>query len=134
MDIGFTGTRKGMTTAQKQSVSDYIKSLSLDAAHMGDCIGADADFYEIIRQHGDIRTVGHIPDNDSLRTRLVYDEEMPPQPYLKRNQDIVDDSDILIATPDSYTEVSRSGTWATIRYAKKRGIPVVIVNPDGSVV
>lgn len=40
--------------------------------------------------------------------------------YLNRNKDIIDQSDFLIACPqDKEQEVLRSGTWSTIRNAKK---------------
>lgn len=52
--------------------------------------------------------------------------------YIQRNHDIVDDSDMLIAFPSTMNEILRSGTWATIRYAKKRGKMVLIIFPDGS--
>ena len=45
---------------------------------------------------------------------------MPPKPYLKRNEDIVNKCDVLIACPiDKNKEILRSGTWATIRKARK---------------
>jgi hypothetical protein len=53
--------------------------------------------------------------------------------YLDRNHDIVDSSDLLIAVSESTVEVLRSGTWATIRYAKKLRKPIKIIYPDGKV-
>ena len=38
-------------------------------------------------------------------------------------------SDFLIGMPKSEFEELRSGTWATIRYAKKIGIKVMIIFP-----
>ena len=52
-----------------------------------------------------------------------------PKPYLERNQDIADETGILLACPSGFKEVLRSGTWATIR----RGKIVAIIFPDGSV-
>ncbi len=46
---------------------------------------------------------------------------------LDRNRDIVAAVSILIAAPETDIEEQRSGTWATVRYARKKGIPVVIV-------
>lgn len=51
--------------------------------------------------------------------------------YLGRNQQIVNDSDVLVATPKTEIEESRSGTWATIRWAIKKSKPVILVLPDG---
>lgn len=58
------------------------------------------------------------------------DSILPVKAYLDRIKDIVDMSDILIATPESVKEVLRSGTWSTVRYAKRAGKEVIICNPD----
>jgi hypothetical protein len=50
-----------------------------------------------------------------------------------RNHDIVDETELLIACPGELAEAVRSGTWATVRYARKLGRPIVIFWPDGSV-
>ena len=57
---------------------------------------------------------------------IVYDKK----PYLERNKKIVNCCDILIAAPKQINEVLRSGTWSTIRYAKKIGIEVFIILPN----
>ena len=51
--------------------------------------------------------------------------------YLERNRDIVDACDILIACPRTLKEELRSGTWATVRYARKVGKPVAILWNNG---
>jgi hypothetical protein len=58
----------------------------------------------------------------------------PTRPYLARNKDIVDACTILIATPAQNSEIQRSGTWATVRYAKSKydRSRIVIVRPDGT--
>ena len=53
------------------------------------------------------------------------------KPPLDRNRDIVDACDVLIATPKDFVEELRSGTWATVRYARKQRKPLVIVWPNG---
>ena len=35
-------------------------------------------------------------------------------------------------TPQGNEEVMRSGTWATVRRARKQDKPIFIINPDGS--
>ena len=54
---------------------------------------------------------------------------MTPRDYLDRNKDIVNNCDLLIAAPKENTEVLRSGTWSTVRYAKQLGVTVVIIEP-----
>lgn len=142
--IGFTGTRAGMTSQQSHKVTWLIKVISDDedlvVAHHGDCKGADSEFdgrirHRAIKRHQEglvTRIIGHIPDNDKERCFINFDEERDPKPYLDRNHDIVDESDVMIATPKEYSEIWRgSGTWATIRYAKKQGKKLYIVYPDG---
>lgn len=53
---------------------------------------------------------------------------MVEKPYLKRNIDIVDNTDILIGCP-SGEEIVRSGTWHTIRYAKKQNKKIMMIRP-----
>ena len=46
-------------------------------------------------------------------------------PYLERNKNIVNAVDFIIAAPDGPEKV-RSGTWSTVRYAKKVGTKGVV--------
>ena len=134
MKIGFTGTQKGMTDEQKLTVMKLLKNRPAGSElelHSGDCIGADKDFVDILDWSLFTTKIGHIPDNDSKRAFCKYNTERTPKPYLVRNHDIVDESDILIATPGEFKEQLRSGTWATIRYAQKKGKKIVIVWPNG---
>jgi hypothetical protein len=39
---------------------------------------------------------------------------------------------MLIALSITFREVVRSGTWSTIRYARKRSKPITVILPDGS--
>ena len=58
----------------------------------------------------------------------------PAKPPLDRNHDIVERCDLLIATPHTVEEQLRSGTWATIRYARKVHRPHYIIRPCGQLV
>jgi uncharacterized phage-like protein YoqJ len=53
--------------------------------------------------------------------------------YKKRNYYIVDHADIMVAVYDNDHNI-RSGTGQTVRYAVKQQIPVILINPDTSVV
>lgn len=46
--LGFTGTRRGMTDAQKTRVAQ--ESAPFAEVHHGDCVGADADRPEAARR------------------------------------------------------------------------------------
>jgi hypothetical protein len=44
--------------------------------------------------------------------------------YMKRNDRLVDGASMLLAFPETPEEQRRSGTWATIRRARKAGVEV----------
>jgi hypothetical protein len=54
-----------------------------------------------------------------------------PKSFFARNRDIVDETDMLIATPATKKETG--GTWYTINYSRKQKKQRVIVYPDGSI-
>lgn len=53
--------------------------------------------------------------------------ELPAAEYLERNKNIVDSVELLIVAPKSPHEELRSGTWSTYRYAKRIGVPTLIL-------
>lgn len=134
--LGFTGTRDGMTPAQKQSAHFAVSVIlgDLDLVRHGDCLGADVDF-DVIARCLAVPVLVHPPTDSKLRAFCGKEREnLEPKPYLERNRDIVDLSDLLLATPkeDAEPPVRRGGgTWATVRYARRRGTPVLIIWPDG---
>ena len=133
--VGFSGTRKGMTSAQQ----DFMRHRMMVGAEQakiigcvhGGCIGSDVDFH-FIALAARLRiecypsnvadTQGYCP-----RADVTYEASDP----VERDHIIVDQSNILMATPRGYKEELRSGTWLTIRYAMKQGKPVWVVWPDG---
>lgn len=144
IEVGFTGTQLGMTEAQKKTVR-YLLELVKEGhgeeivAHHGDCIGSDAEFDSIARELG-FYVVIHPPSNSSKRAYCGAPDETEEgtawrdaKPYLERNHDIVDETSRLIATPKSAVMEIRSGTWATVRYARSVGKKVFIVEPDGKI-
>lgn len=134
MNTGFTGTSQGMSDDQKAAVKNYLIDNFGGSFHHGDCVGADAEASEIAAELG-LWIVVHPPENESKRAfcqkvRVI----LPPKPYLERNRDIVNSCDRLIATPLEGGEILRSGTWATVRYARKVGKPVTIIYRDGTII
>lgn len=132
LKVGFTGTQNGMTGRQKEQLKNYIKYLSQYHpalhAHHGDCIGADAEFHDIMEKYADMIVI-HPPDNLIKRAFKKGTANCVALPYLKRNRQIVDMCDVLLAAPKGFTEVVRSGTWATVRYARKKNKTVKIFYP-----
>lgn len=131
MNVGFTGTQRGMTPAQYDTVWGLLCYRAPGDFHHGDCIGADAQAAHLAK-HAGMRIICHPPDNDSKRAFVSADVTWPAAPYLDRNKAIVNRSEELIATPGEVEEQLRSGTWSTVRYARKQGKRVLLVLPDGS--
>lgn len=133
MIVGFSGTRKGMTDAQKFAIASLLEKLASKpplVAHHGDCIGADTDFHWLAKEAGYF-IIGH-PCDLSTRSHCPVDECQKVKRPLVRDRDIVDESEIMLTCPLGFKEEIRSGTWTTIRYAKKVQRPLVIVYPDGT--
>lgn len=122
-----------MTRAQMKKLAELFDGYRpIDTIlHHGDCIGADAEAHEIaFERHFGI--VIHPPENHSKRAWKPIGEIRPRKPYLARNRDIVLETDFLVACPFEMKEQLRSGTWSTVRYAKKLAKPVIIIYLDGS--
>lgn len=132
MEVGFTGTQRGMTNAQKATLRSLLNAGS-GTLHHGDCIGADAEAHDIATGMG-YETEGHPPSNPKKRAYKTTTRTNVPLPYLERNQNIVDETVQLIAAPGEFEEQKRSGTWSTIRYARQTKAPFLIIFPDGTIV
>ncbi len=129
MKIGFTGTQKGMSQRQISSLTRLILSLKMIEFHHGDCIGADSEAHDIVRNmNRDVEIVVHPSSNPSKRAFKKGDIIRYDLPYLESNMQIVQETRLLIAAPSSLQEEFRSGTWATIRYARETGQPVLILD------
>jgi len=134
MEISFTGTRYGMSEFQRNSLENFLLSLSrnnsITSFSHGCCLGADIQFHEIIRKlFGKYVTIKVFPSTASTAAAIPEDsdyvhERLAP---MKRNKLIVDaGKDLLLATPLHNQETIRSGTWSAIRYARKIGVNCMI--------
>ena len=135
--IGFSGTRKGMTAEQLVAVAVMVGGLQPRAVYHGCCLGADEDFADIVNEQSpSTLQFGHpstLRGLVSVRACRLCNSVVAPRPPLERNRDIVDATRMLLATPAGMVEEIRSGTWATIRYARRLSRPIMIVWPDGTV-
>jgi hypothetical protein len=132
MRVGFTGTQRGMTNAQLATFRSLVRGWRGEFHH-GDCVGADEQAHAFAAEVG-LKTVCHPPINESKRAFTRNDVTLEPKEYLDRNKDIVRDTEILVATPGEFEEQLRSGTWSTVRYARRMGRGIWIVPPDGKTV
>ncbi|KKN03792.1 hypothetical protein LCGC14_1104290 [marine sediment metagenome] len=130
MKIGFTGTRKELTAAQELELLCKVVQLEPFEVHHGDCIGADTRFHRICELLG-IRIIIHPPESNTYRAFCIGNEVRKMYGYIARNWNIVDETDVLIACPDGPQEYLRSGTWATIRYARTQRKMIYIIYPNG---
>jgi hypothetical protein len=129
--LGMTGNRSGLTQEAILVLTKFLETHKIEEAHHGDCIGADSNFHDVCLSKK-IKLIIHPPiENKSRAFCQGATRVNSPKKYLKRNRDIVDTTSMLIAFPPTNEEVLRSGTWSTIRYAKKKSKPILIVYPDG---
>lgn len=124
MTIGFTGTRQGLSRAQARQLQ-YVLALLRHADRAvdrktvfvdGDCPegGADQEARELAVALG----CDALPKPPSNRSAAAM---------LNRDREIARECHVLIAAPLTDEEQLRSGTWATVRYARKAEKPVVML-------
>lgn len=122
-----------MSDFQKQEVRKILDEHEAVSAIHGGCIGADEDFHNICLEIGipedSIFILPGISANDptdrSMQAVLKGGVRLPEKTHFARNRDIVNASDMLIATP--LDDVKRGGTWYTIDYADGLGKLIHII-------
>ena len=131
--IGFTGNRYGLNHEQKLQIISILDKYNNFIISHGDCVGSDTDFHNLClnykNKHPNKNIIIHIypPNDPKFRAFNHGDFIMDEKSYLQRNFDIVKNSSILIACPiDKNNQQLRSGTWSTIRKAKKHKLFVYI--------
>ncbi len=133
---GFTGTRSGMTSPQMETLRKFIidNRDDIEAVHHGDCVGADREFHDLVRRVAPrVKIIVHPPLISKLRAFCRGDETREQKPYLVRNKNIIAETDTLLAAPCTEIEIKRSGTWSTIRHARKADQRHIIFWPNGSI-
>lgn len=142
MNICITGTKIGATGYQLVEAIKQLYSWNASVINIlnhGGCVGFDEQIHNIIKiipTFNNIQLKIHPAKgvDDKYKAKLdmagciLEDEKLP----LERNKIMVDKSDCVLAVPKEFKEVLRSGTWSTIRYAKKQNKPLIIIYPDGS--
>ena len=138
LKVGFTGTRNGMSERQLAQLGQLLMLLERSQPpedtpelHHGGAEGADNECDQLACLDGYAIVVhpcpGVVADEIGKYNShpATWREVFPP---LVRNQHIVDEVHMLIAAPETNQEQQRSGTWATVRYARKAGKPVVMLS------
>ncbi|MCE9557115.1 MAG: hypothetical protein K8T91_27525 [Planctomycetes bacterium] len=137
--IGFTGSRKGLTDEQRVALSLELQEQAQKSpdkeleVHHGDAIGADAEFHEICQKLS-IRVVLHPPVVQHERAHCSDAADCRPAAHFsEQSESIVNSTELLIAAPNGWKEQLRgSGTWMTIRRARKAAKTIVLCYPDGT--
>lgn len=139
--IGFTGTRNGMTKQQKEVIEDLLLKCQAVSSEQGVaidgvCVGSDTDFNKLAKEalYHTKGYPGHSmknPTDLTFRGDGEYDELEESDTHFARNRRIVNDTNVLFATPYSNNLDGPGGTNFTISYARKRNKPVYVVYPDG---
>ncbi len=132
LKIGFTGTRHGMSNVQKKEFKKLICSKNFKEFHHGMCEGSDEQAHHIVEAVSETKIIGHPPKAMKTAVSVSCDKIMEADTFPKRNKDIVDSTDYLIATPDA-KERGGSGTWKTIRYARKKKKRIYVIHKNGRV-
>ena len=140
--LGVTGTRTTPTTRQLQFL--YLNMCTLHdqgcrTLHHGSCTGWDEAAHYLALSLG-WHVVIHPPTNSTYEAGDLLDspgsvEVRFSKPYRERDQDIVNESTVLIGGPlypKADERSKRSGTWMTLRMAYDARKPWSAVFPDGS--
>lgn len=133
LDVSFTGTsHHDLTTHQAAGLTSYLRQYGsvMRSLHLGDCVRADEQMYDIACAAGlyDM-IILHPPTNRRKRAFCFAQRTMRPRPYIMRNHMMVEACDELLAAPAQAKEVVRSGTWATIRHARRLDKHIVYFYP-----
>lgn len=116
-----------MSSTQRKFIIQILNLYEPFKIHHGDCIGADSELHVIVRsQFKDSQIIVHPPKVDRYRSFCEGDIIHKPKDFTVRDRDVVMESVILIGVPKSL-EQNRSGTWYTIRYAKRMNKPVIVI-------
>lgn len=129
---GFTGTRKGMTSFQKAITRRVMLIGRPLVVRHGGAWGADEEFHAVWALDLRRRGLADVWPASQDRADLFKQENVhvqPVMPPLDRNVEIAKRSKFLLATPHYAEEELQSGTWHTIRTAKRLKVPTLIIWP-----
>lgn len=145
LNIGITGSRRFPRIQQRTKFGGILARLAstypgIVAIHHGCCTGADEQAHQIARRIPGCQIFGY-PGMDKLgnspyrmQERDGFTELYEPDEYATRNLRIVKASAVMIACPQ-YPEDDprslRSGTWQTVRYARRMHKPILCIMSDG---
>lgn len=134
--LAFTGARAGLSTVQQQHLWRLLRILygrGFRTLLQGCAVGADEACALLAEQTGYL-VEGHpsnVRSQISVPALICCDRLHRPAPPLVRNRVMVEAAALLLACPAG-PEVLRSGTWSTIRHARRIRRQHWLLFPDGS--
>lgn len=143
LELVVTASQQGLTAEQlREAVTWLFAQSSIEVHRNGGCIGGDAMLASVIAlldpKPRIILHRGDTPHKWSPLVEHVASEIVEPTGNIQRNHDMCDLARLsgqgyLLACPREFSEVLRSGTWATIRYGRdKVKLPTRVIWPDGT--
>ena len=128
MKLGFAGTRKGMSVAQRRNLAivlswfrgggrEFHSGGSGDSDIEAQRMAHAAGYHVHVHPCPGVTAEGSPPD-------YYWHEVFPP---LVRDRHIAEACYVLVAAPLRDKEQLRSGTWATVRYAREAEKPVIML-------
>jgi hypothetical protein len=134
MKLCFAGSRFGMTIQQKLKVKEFIlkNKNKIEEIRHGDIIGGDEEFHSILFHLDMINKVHIHPAYDRKSRALCKSPNIyKPQNTSTRKKIMLDNSNFLLATPNTYRYGNRFDVWSYIKIAQEKNIETMIVYPDG---
>lgn len=127
--LGFTGTRGRISPWQYRKLEQVLSICAedYDVFHHGGCEGADTVAHLFAEELGFAIVVHPGPKTDI--TPFLSHTILPRKANLERNHDIVLASSLVLAVPATKKEILRSGTWATVRFARTQQIELEVLYP-----
>jgi hypothetical protein len=139
---GMTGSQKDPNPVQLETILNImVFEEGLEAVdgfwwHFGDCIGSDAAAFDAVNEMFPVNivTVAWPGTDPKRRANKPASEIHRPAAFDRRNERIAYCSHQgLFALPSTHSEIMRSGTWQTVRFAWKLGRKIWVIDPDGNV-
>lgn len=142
LNLLVTGSETGGTAAQQHALRVLIRGLKPQKLIQGCCVGIDTLACLITIQERCASWGSQIegwPANDVSPAKRsdwaigVCTQVCEWLPALDRDDRMAERADLVAAVPDTDDEALRSGTWATVRRARRRGKLTFVIRQDGTV-
>lgn len=130
--VGITGSLEGLTGPQLRWAKQFIQDNVVRVLHHGNCIGGDEDVATLFYKGQDTYIIAHPGHISTMQSKISFNDLVLPEKHtLARNRLIVNSSDLLLGFPKIDDEDDNSGSWYTIRWAKRHRTPVIVISPTG---